>query len=207
MSTAILEETAEKTGQDLLSKLMVATEKKIPNINQAAKAWTFQDEPETEEIAPKGTETTATQPNNANQDQQNNEAKKPTKQELEASAESGATIVEFCSSIIFEGIVKVRFSRKFTDDEKQLLDEKVIDEAIENLTPEEQKLKRKYERLEKAKQRKLEEIETTDKQRKKMYDAFYKYSEVTGKTLGPGWIIGATIIDVVINKGIEAFTD
>lgn len=199
----------EGGGVDLISKLKQATETKIPNLKAAVKAWDFKDDEESEaDLAPKNTDTEKTQVKNDTENKTNpGEVKKLSKQELEASAESGATITEFVTSTLFEGIARIRNKKKFTIDEWDKLEDRLIDEELSNLTGEDLKLRKKYDRLQNALEKKLEALETTDKQRKKMYDAFYKYSEITGKGLGPGWIIGATIIDVVIDKGIEAFTD
>lgn len=211
-STNSQENKEFENDEDLLARLKKATEIKDPGNTAIASAWDFDDkDPDETTTTAAKTESTSTSTATAT-DTKAGEEKTVTpierKKELEGSAEAATSFYETFGGITFESIVKIRHKNKFTEEEKIRLDESdIIDADIKTLTGDDLRLRNKYDRVEKAKNRKLKEVQISDDRRDKFYKGMYKYYEITGKSMGPEGIIIANILDAVIHAGVEAFTD
>jgi hypothetical protein len=202
-------------GEDLIEKLRQATQDKLPGTNPAANAWDFDDEETSDQVSPtQGPSSTDSAAEKNGEGKPQKTESKPVltaeqrKKEIEGSAEGATTFYDAFGSLIFDSIVRIRHWNKFTPEERETLKAgNIIDAEIEDLSGDDLTLRKKYDRIEKSKNRKLKEVEISEDRRKRFYNAMYKYYEVTGKSAGPELIIVGAITDAVVNGAIEAFTD
>lgn len=186
---------------DLLEELKKRTEPKTPS-EAASQIWDFSND-EKETVAPNGlqnpTPEASTQPTTTTPGATNPEAPKIDKKEAKIAAEASQAGIEFLTTLIGEFIVNYQFSKNFTDEQKELLNEKLLDSNPDFLNDEEKTLLARYKRLEKKKDKKLKGLEQGEKARERMVHAFEKYSELTGTTfMTPGLMLGVAVGENVV---------
>lgn len=188
---------------DLIKSLNEATEIKKPNINDAiskVNSTFFESEdvqlPEikTEEATPEA------KPNLE-------PAKKVSKQDAKLSGETAAAGIDFVTSIVAEAIVAIKSNNKFTGDERKQYNDLIRDADKSKLTEQGLFIREKGDRIIREKNRKLKEIEPSEKARQRMEAAFTKYYEITGKELSPVTLVVAAIAENVIHTISKAAID
>lgn len=196
---------------DLLEELKKRTTEKLPSA-AASKSWDFSDKETTDTIAPN--DFTTQQPTPQTQTQATTKASEPKSENkldaktIKMDSEASQAAVEFLTTMIGEVIVNLMYRSKFSMDERQQLSDKVLDAKEENLNDEEKQLLRKYKRLMKEKDKKIDKLTPSDKARERMTDAFAKYAEMTGKTFfTPGMMLGVAIGESVIKTTTSVIFD
>lgn len=183
---------------DLLAELAKRTDVKKPS-EAATKAWDF-SEKEADTVQPNNM-AAPIQPteNQAAQTQEQATNSTLDKKEIQMSAEASQAGVEFLTTLVGELIIEILHRKKFTADQLDLLQNKLLDAKVETLTEEEQSLLSKYNRLTKTKDKKIKKLEQSEKSKERMVNAFAKYSEITGKTfMSPGLMLGIAISENVV---------
>lgn len=187
---------------DLLAELAKRTEAKTPSA-AASQSWDFSND-EKETVAPNGLqnptpETSTPGASTPTPGAPATEAPKIDKKEAKIAAESSQAAIEFLTTLIGEFIVNYQFAKNFTPEQKELLNEKLLDTNPDFLDDHEKTLLARYQRLEKKKNKKLKGLEQSEKARERMTHAFEKYSELTGKTfMSPGLMLGVAIGENVV---------
>lgn len=185
----------------LLEELAKRTEAKTPSA-AASQSWDFSND-EKETVAPNGlqnpTPEATTQQTTTAPGATTTEAPKIDKKEAKIAAESSQAAIEFLTTLIGEFIVNYQFAKNFTPEQKELLNEKLLDSNPDFLNDEEKTLLARYQRLEKKKNKKLKGLEQSEKARERMVHAFEKYSELTGQTfMSPGLMLGIAVGENVV---------
>lgn len=197
-----MQEENKAPERDLLSELDRVTETKTPGAEGQNKPWGWGEDEVP--IEPKTPGTTKTQPpaNPGNPNQ------KLTEAQIKSAAVASAAGVEFITSLVTEGIINLRYFHKFNEDERQKLDEYILDSAPEKLTEDEKQLSNRYNRLMDRRDKKIEKVTMSDKSRKRMEDAFEAYTVATGKVfLTPQTQLGLSVGESVVKAIIAAFID
>lgn len=196
---------------DLLAELAKRTEPKTPSA-ASSQSWDFSND-EKETVQPNGlqnptpeaiTQGASTPTPGATTP----EAPKIDKREAKIAAESSQAAIEFLTTLIGEFIVNYQFSKNFTDEQKELLNEKILDTNPDLLSEEEKTLLARYKRLEKKKDKKIKNLEQSERARERMTHAFEKYSELTGKTfMTPGLMLGVAIGENIVKSATTLIFD
>lgn len=201
----MLTENATTPKRDLLSELETITERKAPTANAAQNSWNFSVDEEAEVIE----ETKADEPTPPAKGKEGE--KKVTADEIKASAETGVAAFDLVNSILFENIVKYRFKSKnkkfFTEEDLELLQDELIFINKNQLDGKEFDLRDKWDKLMDKHETKMKRIPLSTSQRERLHFAFSEYAKIKNVTLGPETILAVAVIECLISKGIDAFTD
>lgn len=186
---------------DLLEILKQKTETKTPSV-AASQSWDFSTDDKQDVVAPVGVnthqkqpQTTTTAPSNTTQSGE----PKPDKKTIRMDAEASQAGIEFLTTLIGEFIITWMYYKKFTAEQRELINEKLLDSNQAKFTDEEKALLHRYQRLMKEKDRKMKKMEQSDKAKERMINAFERYSEITGKTfMSPGLMLTVAISENVV---------
>lgn len=185
---------------DLLEVLKQKTEVKTPSV-AASQSWDFSTDDKTDIVAPVGatpqtTQTTTSQPTQA---VQTDNEPKPDKKTIRMDAEASQAGIEFLTTLIGELIITWMYHKKFSVEQRELLNEKLLDANPANFTDEEKALLNRYNRLMKEKDRKMKKMEQSERAKERMINAFERYSEITGKTfMSPGLMLTIAVSENIV---------
>lgn len=185
---------------DLLEILKQKTETKTPSV-AASQSWDFSTDDKTDIVAPVGAnpQPTQTAPAQPTQAVQTDNEPKPDKKTIRMDAEASQAGIEFLTTLIGEFIITWMYYKKFTAEQRELINEKLLDSNPATFTDEEKALLHRYQRLMKEKDRKMKKMEQSDKAKERMINAFERYSEITGKTfMSPGLMLTVAISENVV---------
>lgn len=202
-------QTENNTPRDLIAELAAVTEVKTPSAAPVIE-WNFEN-PDKTPVAVTTESTPATIPGTnpapitpGQQTPQNTLSLKERKLDAEAS-QAG---VEFLTAKAAEIAISIKYSRKFTKEEKDALNGDLLHRKPEDLNDIQAQLVARWNATVKIKDKKLKKVELSDKQRERMVRAFERYSEATGKTfLTPGSMLGISILEQVMDSAFEIFID
>lgn len=186
--------------RDLVAELSQLTEKKEPSENANTNSWRFPDD-EKESLPAK-----ADKPDTAAAE---TEVDGPlTDDQIKKGARASAAFIFFITSLISEAIIMIRYRLKFTGDQIDLLEGKLMDTPNSKLTEEEIILKNRKIRMDEKRDKKLEKISVSTTERQRMEEACEAYSRATGKIImSPGAQIAAAISEAVVKSSLQAFID
>jgi len=185
---------------DLLEILKQKTETKTPSV-AASQSWDFSTDDKTDIVAPvrANPQPTQTAPAQPTQAVQTDNEPKPDKKTIRIDAEASQAGIEFLTTLIGEFIITWMYYKKFTAEQRELINEKLLDSNPATFTDEEKALLHRYQRLMKEKDRKMKKMEQSDKAKERMINAFERYSEITGKTfMSPGLMLTVAISENVV---------
>jgi hypothetical protein len=219
-------EPAKETAPNLLERLNVATEKKEPSKESEAKTWDFSDdEPKVkEEIKPAPpAQTDNTQKANSDFATEKEAVKpqtpttptaKPTDKEAteisnkakHASARIAVGMLDLTQKSIFIPLLNRKYKKKFNDKEIERLEE-IADANKSTLDETDMRIRTKFDRLMKKRDKKIDAVELEDQERKDLESAFYTYMDVTGNNVPPEYLLMIGIMNTVGKRGIDLFMD
>jgi hypothetical protein len=217
-------EPAKETAPNLLERLNVATEKKEPSKESEAKTWDFSDdEPKVkEEIKPaRPAQTDSTQKINSDFAKEEvkpqtsiNPTAKPTDKEAteisnkakHASARIAVGMLDLTQKGIFIPLLNRKYKKKFNDKEIERLEE-IADANKSTLDETDMRIRTKFDRLMKKRDKKIDAVELEDQERKDLESAFYTYMDVTGNNVPPEYLLMIGIMNTVGKRGIDLFMD
>jgi hypothetical protein len=217
-------EPVKETAPNLLERLNVATEKKEPSKESEAKTWDFSDdEPKVkEEIKPaRPAQTDSTQKINSDFAKEEvkpqtsiNPTAKPTDKEAteisnkakHASARIAVGMLDLTQKGIFIPLLNRKYKKKFNDKEIERLEE-IADANKSTLDETDMRIRTKFDRLMKKRDKKIDAVELEDQERKDLESAFYTYMDVTGNNVPPEYLLMIGIMNTVGKRGIDLFMD
>lgn len=196
----------QSNSRDLLSELKKATAIKQPSTKKSA-TWNFDDDDVEQDLPPvkDGQQSTS-----ETEKPKETPAKKTelSEKEIKAGAETGAAAVELLTSLLSEGIINFRYYRKFTPEEREKLNNEILDKPDHQRTDDEQTMANKFERLMSQRDKKLGKVKMSETARERLIFGFTKHAEITGKpVMSPQYILGITIGESVIKSVFEALMD
>lgn len=207
----------EKKDLSLEERLARATEKKSepkstieettePNQNFFGSDDDFEPEPEAEEkpVPPKKDK----EPE-AKDEKPETENRKPLTEEVKrTSARTAVSMFDMTQQMIFTPLLNRKFKRKFSETDINKLDDGLADADLNSLEDEEEKaLKRKWDRLLKKHNKKMDDVPMGDREKKDMENAWYEYFTLTQKSISPGYLIAMTIANSLGRRAVDLFTD
>jgi hypothetical protein len=194
-----------KSGaRNLAEELDKATQKKSPSTTKNA-SWNFGDDEVEQDSGPVASQ----QQGNEQQAQQKPDANTPANSEdLRKGAETAAATVEFLASLLGEAIINIKYFFKFTADERERLDEEILDKPDSKRTEDEQVLASKFNRLMARRDEKLKNVKVSDTARKRMIDGFTDYAKITGKPpMNPKMLPWVTVSEIALKTVMNAALD
>ncbi len=194
-----------KSGaRNLMDELNAATPEKKPSTTKDP-SWNFKDDEVEQE---KGDVKSQQQEQNQQGAQQQDPNKSATQEQLLKGSQAAAATVEFCTSLLSETIINLKYYFKFNAEEREKLDEEILDKPETKRTEEEQTLANRFDRLMNRRDAKLKNVKLSEQARKRMEDGFMEYAKITGKPpMNPKSLLYVTISEAVVKSVINAVLD
>ena len=204
INTDKIEETKDLSLEQELNE---PTETKTP-ANNVSKAWTFEDEEETqaaEKPQADATKTTAETKTNTATDNEKPNDKKITEKAKQASARTAVNMLNLLQRGIFPPILEYKVQKKFTPEEVDRLD--TLQDAVKSdLDSSDMALRTKFDRIMKSHNKKIDAVPFTETEEKDLEQAFYAYFDFKEKTLPPEWFLYMAVINTLGKRTIDVFT-
>lgn len=205
------EKAATEGPADLLFQLKEATETKQPGKETQSKAWDFQDEKISEEPVKAASNSDFEQPKTEEKSTvapgpHGPPVEKITDKAKRSSARTAVGMLDLFQRGLFTPIINNKYKKKFTGDEISKL-ELIIDVEKKGLENEDLKLRNKWDRLMKKRDKKIDSIPFEETEKKDIEEAFYTYFDFKEKTLPPEWFVGMAVLNSFGKRAIDAFTD
>lgn len=204
--------TAATGNDDLLARLSKATEIKKPGQTKAAEQtasfWDASDEDfemprkATKPEAESGTDKPAS---TAQKDE------KITDRVKMGSARTATGMCEMACKTIITPIhgykLKKKIEKRFSQEQLDLLDRKLIDADENELEGDEKRVKRVFEKIVTKYEKKMQAVSFTDTEKRDLTDAFYNYFDFTQTQLSPTWYIACAMIDTIGRRVVDSVID
>ncbi len=202
----------------LTERMKLATETKTPTktivtpvtnvitkpteLKKNGSGWNFKDDFETVPETTTANTTTTTAQNGTVAPEQ----KRLTQAMKQASARTAVGMLDFSQKLILKPIVNYKFKKKFTAVEINRID--VVDGANKaTLSDEDLKIRNKWDKLMKKRDKTIEGIPLTEVEEKDLEKIFYNYFDVKEKELDPGYLVAFGIINTLGKRAIDIFID
>lgn len=200
-----MELNPEKT-KTLLEQLEEATEIKPEADNNKSYIWSGGDD---KQENPFLNDTTNTQTNSTSTNQKQPEKKLNNEEKLKnqkASAETLTATIDIVFDLLGNIVLNYKFKKNFNFDELEKAKD-IQDDLIESLSGEDLVLRNKYDRLNKKRLDKIDELPFDATSTERLNRIFLNYFAITGKEISPEIMLYLGLGVAILEKAETIFTD
>lgn len=208
--------TTTTPADDLQTRLAAATQVKTPGapttVAPKNSFWNASEEdfeiPKTKEQKPEVKTDPETKTDNPNQP---TGPVKLTEKLKIGSATTAVGMIDFTNRLLITPIhtfkLKKKLEKTFTDQQLDLIDQKLFLADDKTLADEELRLKNRFASIMQKYEAKTGKIAMSEPEKANLHAAFYNYFDVTQKTLSPNWYLGLELVNLIGGRVVDAITE